>query len=214
MRRTKAVLGKLLNAVIEPYNARIKRKMVKDAPFTVELKKVEKSYGVTSVMESIQNLKHGNDGLIFTSAIAPYRIGTCDKMLKWKPPELNTIDFLVSFCFLSDIDRQFKVSVKENGQGEIYELYVIDRKKDYQLFGVMLPTNDAMAEEFRINNIDGRIVECSYDKEQDCWRFLRIREDKDSPNYIEVAKKIMQTIVHGVTLNQVRLDMQKLFYPG
>jgi mRNA guanylyltransferase len=46
------------------------------------MKKVEKSYGMHQVFESIKTLKHGNDGLIFTSAVAPYQFGTCDKMLK------------------------------------------------------------------------------------------------------------------------------------
>ena len=40
-------------------------------------------------------LPHGNDGIIFTSLHSPYVIGTNKNIVKWKPPYLNTIDFLI-----------------------------------------------------------------------------------------------------------------------
>lgn len=44
----------------------------------------------------IQNLPHKNDGLIFTKIDdAPYKPGTCNYIIKWKPPHMNSIDFLV-----------------------------------------------------------------------------------------------------------------------
>jgi len=58
------------------------------------MKKMEFSYGLTKILEfEIPRLKHKNDGLIFTSINSPYIPGTCQKMLKWKPPHENTIDF-------------------------------------------------------------------------------------------------------------------------
>lgn len=38
-------------------------------------------------------LEHENDGLIFTVDDCPYYPGTCSEILKWKPVELNSIDF-------------------------------------------------------------------------------------------------------------------------
>jgi mRNA-capping enzyme len=38
-------------------------------------------------------LEHENDGLIFTVDLCPYYPGTCEEILKWKPIELNSIDF-------------------------------------------------------------------------------------------------------------------------
>jgi len=38
-------------------------------------------------------LKHENDGLIFTLNACPYYPGTCEEILKWKPKDLNTVDF-------------------------------------------------------------------------------------------------------------------------
>lgn len=41
----------------------------------------------------IPNLQHENDGLIFTMNACPYYPGTCQEIMKWKPTELNTVDF-------------------------------------------------------------------------------------------------------------------------
>jgi mRNA guanylyltransferase len=41
----------------------------------------------------LPNLAHENDGLILTMNDCPYYPGTCQEILKWKPKELNTIDF-------------------------------------------------------------------------------------------------------------------------
>ena len=41
----------------------------------------------------IPKLLHENDGVIFTKNQCPYYPGTCTEILKWKPLELNTVDF-------------------------------------------------------------------------------------------------------------------------
>ena len=43
----------------------------------------------------IPHLNHENDGLIYTKVDNPYRVGRDDNIIKWKPPHLNTIDFLL-----------------------------------------------------------------------------------------------------------------------
>ena len=46
------------------------------------------------IFDLIKNkLEHENDGLIFTIDAAPYYMGSCHHILKWKPEHLNTIDF-------------------------------------------------------------------------------------------------------------------------
>lgn len=40
-----------------------------------------------------KKLEHDNDGLIFTVDDCPYYPGTCEQIFKWKPIELNSIDF-------------------------------------------------------------------------------------------------------------------------
>lgn len=41
----------------------------------------------------MKKLGHKTDGLIFNRNDEEYISGTCEYLLKWKPPELNSIDF-------------------------------------------------------------------------------------------------------------------------
>lgn len=43
--------------------------------------------------DPLRRLSHGNDGIIFTPARDPYRPYTCPTLLKWKPANMNSIDF-------------------------------------------------------------------------------------------------------------------------
>jgi mRNA guanylyltransferase len=78
-------------------------------------KKQDRAYGVSQVLEHIEKLQHGHDGLIFTCAQTPYVLGTDEKMyvdtcycyggkslfdrLKWKPASENSIDFKLRLRF-------------------------------------------------------------------------------------------------------------------
>ena len=88
----------------------------------VKLKPMELSYGVEAVFrDHLPRLQHGNDGLIFTGAEAPYTVGTDQRMyaalafkaniplratlsrrIKWKPPSENSIDFKLELRFPPD----------------------------------------------------------------------------------------------------------------
>ncbi len=61
---------------------------------------MEFSYGLEKVLKHIiPTLKHKSDGLIFTSLTSGYSTGTFEKMLKWKPPNENSIDFKLHLDF-------------------------------------------------------------------------------------------------------------------
>lgn len=48
---------------------------------SVKLKPMELAYGIQAVFkEHLPKLQHGNDGLIFTGAEAPYTVGTDRRM--------------------------------------------------------------------------------------------------------------------------------------
>ena len=38
------------------------------------------------------------------------------------------------------------------------------------------------------------VIECTWDKDQEVWRFLRERKDKDFPNAVHVYEKVMKSI--------------------
>ncbi len=56
-------------------------------------------------------LEHENDGLIFTVDQCPYYPGTCEQILKWKPIELNSIDFILK---ASPVDGVFELHTADN----------------------------------------------------------------------------------------------------
>lgn len=87
-----------------------------------------KKNGFTTVKEMMDKkpgtpgaLTHGTDGYIFTMVDQIYERGSCHSLLKWKPPHLNTIDFL------------FKV-VKHKGAQEqaTATLFVTDQNQEFE----------------------------------------------------------------------------------
>ncbi|ORX99934.1 putative mRNA capping enzyme alpha subunit [Basidiobolus meristosporus CBS 931.73] len=185
-------LGYLRDHVCGPFNAMIKKNpdLAKFLPFTVEAKKMELSYGLEMIIkQEMPRLKHESDGLIFTAVNAGYHIGTCSTMLKWKPPNENSIDF--------------KLVVESQGKGKPnFNLHVWKGGREYDYFAQLGLTDDEWIR-FRNNRtkLDGRIVEVTYDLNH-CppykWKFFRFRDDKLHGNHISVVDKIVKSIDDGV----------------
>jgi ATP-dependent DNA ligase len=66
----------------------------------------------------IKAMNHKNDGVIFNKKWnAPYKIGKNEGYLKWKPPHLNTIDFLL-------VPNTKYEDRHENEQTQVVDLYL------------------------------------------------------------------------------------------
>lgn len=66
------------------------------ATIKVFLKDFYRDADVKTVFNNIiPKLDHGNDGVIFTLDACPYYPGTCQEIIKWKPPSLNSVDFIL-----------------------------------------------------------------------------------------------------------------------
>jgi len=50
---------------------------------------------------------------------------------------------------------------------------------------------------------DDRIVEVSWNKEKESWRFLRFRDDKLDGNHFSVVQNIIESILDGVEVEEV-----------
>jgi hypothetical protein len=48
--------------------------------YSIELKKMERSYGLHLVFDQIPKLKHKSDGIVWTPVKCPYVSGTCEKL--------------------------------------------------------------------------------------------------------------------------------------
>ena len=153
---------------------------------------MERSYAIEMMnREILPHLQHGNDGLIFTSRTAPYKHGTNDKIMKWKPASENSIDLKVEL-----------VEDTKLGEGCTLNGLVYKAKNEYEHFGRIVISDGTphMLQESR--TLDGQIVEVRRDSSGD-WEFMRIRDDKQQPNHISVAINILKSIEDGVTMSQL-----------
>ncbi|KAI8902383.1 mRNA capping enzyme, catalytic domain-containing protein [Globomyces pollinis-pini] len=180
-------LGYLRQHVIQPYQESCAKnpKYRKLFPFTFRQKRLELSYQLPIVFRHMQSYQHETDGVIFTSAVAPYTFGTCDKMLKWKPAEENTVDFKI-------------LKVQVNGEFERH-LGILIQNEEYEDFG-KLTLDSATEEKWKNDNYYDRIIECRFDFNwPNHWKFSRFRDDKLTANHISVYKKIKESINDNVT---------------
>ncbi|KAL4901917.1 hypothetical protein BDW74DRAFT_159202 [Aspergillus multicolor] len=196
--------------VLKPYNA-LYEKFPQEKPhrvFVVEDKSTQFSYGIEMMFrEIIPKVKkiHGNDGLIFTCRSTPYRNGTDEHILKWKPPSENTIDFRLRLEFpVLEPDSEDEADGVSEPYPDydalpIFHLFVLHNNDQYQHFGEMYVTplewEDLKALQMPL---DDAIVECAKD-ESHRWRFHRIRDDKADANHYTTVDKVLQSIEDRVT---------------
>ncbi|CAM0874827.1 unnamed protein product [Alopecurus aequalis] len=101
----------------------------------------------------IPSLCHDADGLIFQGWDDPYVTRTHEGLLKWKYPEMNSVDFL------------FEVG---NDNRQLVFLYERGKKKLMDGSRMVFPNEEDPA------SISGRIVECSWNKQEQCWVCMRV----------------------------------------
>lgn len=96
--------GRLHNTIFKPFADYMSKNpmAVAEAPFEVKIKHMDLAYGIDAVIQRMPLLEHGNDGLIFTGMHSGYTFGTDSKIIKWKPPSENSIDFVLRLRFPPD----------------------------------------------------------------------------------------------------------------
>lgn len=142
----------------------------------------------TVVNHVIPKLPHKNDGLIFTQSLDPYIFGTSATILKWKPEELNTVDF----------------ALKEEPEGVI-RLFTSSR----DLFEAYQGELELSSEEHTSTlqairaSLTPIIVECFYHTNTQHWKIIRVRTDKDKANQTKVVENIWTSIQERITLEEL-----------
>ncbi|XP_070781922.1 mRNA-capping enzyme isoform X2 [Enoplosus armatus] len=107
-----------------------------------------------------------------------YKPGRCDEILKWKPPNLNSVDF------------RLKIT-KVGGEGLLPQtvglLYVGNYDRP---FAKMRATKE-------LKQYDNKIIECTF--ASNSWVFMRQRVDKSFPNSYDTAMAVCKSIQEPVT---------------
>ncbi|KAL6519455.1 hypothetical protein OROGR_018775 [Orobanche gracilis] len=146
-------------------------------PFRVRRKDFWLLSTVTKLLKGfIPNLSHAADGLVFQGWDDAYVPRTHQGLLKWKYPEMNSVDFLFEMVN----DRQ--------------SLYLLERGKKKPMDGrVVFPDGSDVA------TYSGKIIECSWDSEESVWVCMRVRVDKGTPNEFNTYRKVMRSIKDNIT---------------
>jgi mRNA guanylyltransferase len=209
-------LGRLHEWVIKLYDASLTRKFGKNItpndlkPFALKAKKTYPAYRLEDMFSNIlPNLKHGNDGLIFTCMSTPYQFGTDRHILKWKPPHENTIDFklrLGDYPLIDPHDGEDGLMPDYDAMPSPVQLLIMHNKNDYQHFS-NLSLTPAEWETLKSleQRLDGRIIEC-YRTDAGQWKYKaeadgtpRWRDDKKDANHISTVNSVLASIEAPVT---------------
>lgn len=166
--------------IIEPRNKAIVEGLIDRSkePFGVR----RKDFYDLSATEKVMHMKtgHEHDGLIFQPVPDPYTGGTCRYILKWKPSQLNTIDFKMR---IQRIEQQGCLPEKWG------LLYVMGY--DSPLAKIKVNKNNSK----EMTEYDNQIVECEcIDLATNQWKVMRVRTDKSHPNAYKTALSVMESI--------------------
>ncbi|XP_062200440.1 uncharacterized protein LOC133903094 [Phragmites australis] len=137
----------------------------------------------------IPALSHDADGLIFQDWDDPYVTRTHEGLLKWKYPGMNSVDFLLE---LGSDNRQL--------------VFLYERGKKKLLDGARIE----FPNEIDPSSVAGRIVECSWNKEEQYWVCMRIRSDKSTPNDINTYRKVMRSITDNITEEKLLEEIDEI----
>lgn len=151
----KANLGERLDVARGVVNKIIK---LASHPFTMEVKEFWKMSQFQDFQK--KQFPYHVDGIVFTPCLDPIKIGTHERMFKWKPLIQNTIDF----------------QVKWRPHQNMWGLYCQER--GLLVLESALTTEQAL--ECGIPFEDGIIVECMYN--EPLWKPIKQRGDKNYPN--------------------------------
>lgn len=157
--------------------------------FSVRRKDFWLLYTVKKLLkEFIPSLCHDADGLIFQGWDDPYVTRTHEGLLKWKYPNMNSVDFLFELT---------------NDNRQLVFLYERGKKKLMDGARIVFPDVDP-------SSAPGRIVECSWNKEEQCWTCMRIRSDKSTPNDINTYRKVMRSITDNITEEKLLEEIDEI----
>lgn len=206
-------MGYLAESVIKPYHRLLEQYPQEKAeqPFIVMCKKQEKAYGIEMMFrDTLPNLPHGNDGLIFTCRTSPYVTGTDEHIMKWKPPHENTIDFRLQLGDFPMVEQDGERFPDFDGC-PTFTLLVYHGNNKNVVFAPLYVTDQEWECMKGMGQIlDGRIIEC-YKDDEGRWRMKRetdgtprFRDDKTEANHISTVESVLESIEDAVTEQDLR----------
>lgn len=136
---------------------------------------------------TIYSKSNNNDGIIFMPENLPVISGTQYSMLKWKPQEKHTFDFLI----------------KESEKGLNAFVFHMGNFKEFAIIHKDTPDGNIFIEKTKVlrNYKNECILECSFNKETNNFNPVLIRTDKTHPNSLRTIERTLFNITENIKLN-------------
>ena len=215
-------LARFKEWVLKPYKELFKAypDEIQHRPFALEDKDSQFSYSLEhmfkNIIPSVKRL-HGNDGLIFTCKNTPYKTGTDEHILKWKPPQENTIDFVLRITWplsAPDPDDPDQSPYEDfiafpraldlfvyMGHDVNYEHFAplwVSEQEWEDMKGLEKPLQDCVVECY-LEPAEASDPGANVTGHPDRWRFHRLRDDKEHANHISTVRSVLESIQDHVT---------------
>ena len=146
--------------------------------------------------QSIGQLDHHCDGLVFTPLMERIRTGRQFSLLKWKWPGQHTIDARVQW--------------EPSEQGDRFRLQLIEGRQYLDWCVLEEPwSQECRALGLGAANATGTIVECRHTAADMGWHVERIRRDKAVPNTWLTAEQTLQNIEENLGLDELYLVAER-----
>jgi mRNA-capping enzyme len=153
-----------------------------------------------------KQLTHEADGLILQPHDDPYVPLTCHELLKWKFAHMNSVDFKLRIASDDSVHLQLLHPTK-HGAATV---------KDLPGAKVRFPETEEGHNDRIHLAYDGKIIECTWDKETESWVFMRDRKDKTLPNAESVYQKVWASIEDNIReddlLKAIETSLQSRVY--
>ncbi|KAG2485988.1 hypothetical protein HYH03_015311 [Edaphochlamys debaryana] len=152
-------------------------------------------------------LGHESDGVILQGYEHPYTAGTCDLLYKWKFAHMNSVDFLLRCETRPGPDGAPVLDEQGSGPDGPLTLFLLDQQATRGSNIRLIPLKNCDRQgHFHVEfppgvdplSYDGKLCECTFDRERGVWLFMRERKDKDTPNGSKVYHRIKESIVNHV----------------
>lgn len=157
-----------------------KIKKLKNDHIKIKLKKFFVKDDISELVNVyIPSLPYKTDGLVFTPVKDHVKIGTHETMFKWKPRDMNTIDFQLKW------------------RGDRWGLYIQDR-------GILIFQSEIPHSDVNTWLVEDNIIECRYmiDDRIPWWMPIGIRTDKHHPNNRRTFYRTLVNIRENIQIEE------------
>ena len=137
-------------------------------------------------IENVYNKSDNNDGIIFMPENLPVISGTQYSMLKWKPENKHSFDFL-----LKEADIGLEAYVFHLGNLNIFA----------NIYAKTEQGKEFIEKSNKLDNYKNEcIVECTFDKDKNNFNPIMVRTDKTHPNSLRTIERTLFNISENIQI--------------